>query len=118
MRLRLLPSVTLGLLVLVLADRAAGWWDQRHAPERRAIQGATDTRPAVADLQSAGEDVALGRIASPLAGEAAERGYRAAALERLGREIDGTYLDSLIASTDSVVRRWPDRWGSPLRVHL
>ncbi len=118
MRIRLLPSVTLGLLVLVLADRAEDWWDQRHAPERRASQGATDTRPAVTDLQAAGEDVAMERPPSRSANEAVERGYRAAALERLAREIDGTYLDSLISSTDSVVRRWPDRWGSPLRVHL
>jgi hypothetical protein len=116
--MRLLPSVTLGLLVLVLADRAIEWREQRHAPERRASQGATDTRPAAADLQAAGEDVAMERTGTRLAAEAGDLGHRAAVLEHLTREVDGTYLDSLIVSTDSVVRRWPDRWGTPLRVHL
>jgi hypothetical protein len=111
MRIRLLPLVTLGLFVLVLADRVAAWRDQRNAPDRRAVQGATDTRSAVPDPQAAGEDVMVERAAAELAGGAGS-------LERLTREIDGTYLDSLILSTDSVVRRWPDRWGSPLRVHL
>ena len=38
--------------------------------------------------------------------------------ERLSRESEGTYLDSLIVSTDSVVRRWPDRWGKPIKLHI
>jgi hypothetical protein len=43
---------------------------------------------------------------------------RLAAREALSREAGSTYLDSLILSTDSVVRRWPDRWGAPIRVAM
>jgi predicted Zn-dependent protease len=43
---------------------------------------------------------------------------RLAAREALTREAGSTYLDSLILSTDSVVRRWPDRWGTPIRVAI
>ena len=51
-------------------------------------------------------------------GEVGDRLVRLATRERLSREAGGTYLDSLIVSTDSVVRRWPDRWGTPLRVYI
>jgi predicted Zn-dependent protease len=47
-----------------------------------------------------------------------ERLARLAARQQLSRESKLTYLDSLIISTDSVVRRWPDRSGVPLRVSL
>jgi predicted Zn-dependent protease len=43
---------------------------------------------------------------------------RLAARQQLSREAGSTYLDSLIISTDSVVRRWPDRNGQPLRVAI
>jgi hypothetical protein len=39
-----------------------------------------------------------------------------AARQQLSRSAGLTYLDSLIISTDSLVRRWPDRSGVPLRV--
>jgi predicted Zn-dependent protease len=45
-----------------------------------------------------------------------DRLARLAARQQLSREGSLTYLDSLIISTDSVVRRWPDRQGVPLRV--
>ena len=108
----------MGLLVLVLADRVAGLRDHRRGPENRAIQGATDTRAARADVQAAGEDVGVERAVGQFAAEVGERGLRTMTREQLTREADGTYLDSLIVSTDSVVRRWPDRWGTPLRVFL
>ena len=118
MRLRLLPVVTVGLLVLVLADRVAVRRNEGRGPERPAVQGASDTRAATADVQAASEDVGMERGVGQFAAEVGERGLRTATREQLTREADGTYLDSLIASTDSVVRRWPDRWGTPLRVHL
>jgi predicted Zn-dependent protease len=51
-------------------------------------------------------------------GAIGDRLTRLATRARLSRESGGTYLDSLIVSTDSVVRRWPDRWGKPIRVHI
>ncbi|HEY5940595.1 MAG TPA: matrixin family metalloprotease [Gemmatimonadales bacterium] len=47
-----------------------------------------------------------------------DRLARLAARRQLAREGGSTYLDSLIISTDSLVRRWPDRNGTPLRVCL
>lgn len=43
---------------------------------------------------------------------------RLAARALLAREAGQTYLDSMLASTDSLVRRWPDRGGRPFRVAI
>ena len=47
-----------------------------------------------------------------------DRLARLAARQRLARAGNGTYLDSLLATTDSVVRRWPDRGAAPLNVTI
>jgi predicted Zn-dependent protease len=47
-----------------------------------------------------------------------ERRARLSTRERLSRESDGTYLDSLVVTTDSVIRRWPDRSGAPVSVYV
>jgi len=104
---------TLGLLLLVLADRASEAL-RRHREARESV--ASETRSATPDI---GRNAA-GR---PAAGDPARRVgdarlARLAAREALSREAGSTYLDSLILSTDSVVRRWPDRWGAPIRVAL
>ena len=49
---------------------------------------------------------------------AVDRVARLAIRQQLSREAGATYLDSLMLSTDSVVRRWPDRSGSPIRVAI
>ncbi|HET6579646.1 MAG TPA: matrixin family metalloprotease [Gemmatimonadales bacterium] len=101
---RLLPLLTLGLLVLVFADRAArALKAERPDPE----QVANETRSATPDISRPPVDPAV-----------PARRARLAAREALSREAGSTYLDSLILSTDSVVRRWPDRWGSPIRVAI
>jgi len=38
--------------------------------------------------------------------------------QRIEREARYTYIDSLLAESDSLIRRWPDRQGEPLRVAL
>ncbi len=50
------------------------------------------------------------------AGGTLDRLARLAARRQLTAEAGQTYLDSLVLNTDSVVRRWPDRRGTPLRV--
>jgi matrixin len=115
-RHHLLPLVTLGLLFLVLADRALEATRRRLAaaePVARATSSATpnlgaggagpDSRVALRPTRAAAGDARLARLA---------------AREALSREANSTYLDSLILSTDSVVRRWPDRWGTPIRVAI
>jgi hypothetical protein len=112
----LLAVVTLGLLFLVLADRGLEATRRRLAA---AEPVASETRSATPNL---GHDSAAPasrlrpRAAVSVAGEA--RLARLAAREALSREANSTYLDSLILSTDSVVRRWPDRWGAPIRVAI
>jgi hypothetical protein len=114
-RNHLLPLVTLGLLFLVLADRVLEATRRRLAaaePIARATSSATPNLGA-----NAGSDTRVAaRPRRPVAGDA--RLARLAAREALTREANSTYLDSLILSTDSVVRRWPDRWGSPIRVAI
>ena len=117
MRRALLPLVTFGLFILVLADRFDEWREGR-SPADPPVQGANETRSATAYVVDAKEDTRSEGAAALTAYEAADRLTRMAARERLSREAGGTYLDSLIVSTDSVVRRWPDRWGTPLRVHI
>ncbi len=117
MRRALLPLVTFGLLLLVLADRI-GELRARNPAGEHPIQGASDTRSATAHVVDAEEDTRSEGAAARAAYDAADRLTRIAARERLSREAGGTYLDSLIVSTDSVVRRWPDRWGAPLRVYI
>ncbi len=117
MRVRLLPFVTFGLLFLLIADRVGELAGSRAGTEQ-LLHSAAQSRSAGADVQAVDEDVHLEGAAGRFAAEVGDRGIRLAAREQLTREAGGTYLDSLIVSTDSVVRRWPDRWGTPLRVHM
>ena len=117
MRRALLPLVTFGLFLLVVADRIG---EMQEAADRSPapIQGANETRSATAHIVDEQEDTRSEGAAARTVADAADRLTRSAAREQLNREAGGTYLDSLIVSTDSVVRRWPDRWGTPLRVYI
>lgn len=103
---------TLGLFLLVLADRAAEAV-RRHREAGESV--ASETRSATPDI---GRNAAGRPAADPGHRVGDARLARLAAREALSREAGSTYLDSLILSTDSVVRRWPDRWGAPIRVAL
>ena len=125
MKPRLLPLVTIGLFAMVVADRLSHAFASASRPA--AIQGPNDTRSATVDLPTAGRPgvpTAPAQAAGPdrppstSATPTIERLARLAARQQLSRESKLTYLDSLIVSTDSVVRRWPDRSGAPLRVSL
>ena len=117
MRRYLLPLVTFGLFLLVIADRIGDMRDRAGTP-RIDVQGAAGNRSSAAHVVEGQEDTRIDAAAARTAYEAADRLTRIAARDQLTRESGGTYLDSLIVSTDSVVRRWPDRWGTPLRVHI
>jgi hypothetical protein len=121
MKRAVLPWVTLGLFAMVVADRLS----HAFAPASRAeaVQGPNDTRPATVELErparadsSAGST--LTHTVLPPSTPTIDRLARLAARQQLSREASQTYLDSLILSTDSVVRRWPDRSGLPLRVAI
>jgi predicted Zn-dependent protease len=115
MKRAVLPLITLGLFALVVADRLShAWGSARNQP---AVQGPSDTRSATVDLDGNSKGSAAGRPADvPSNRPSGDRLARLAARQQLSKEGSLTYLDSLIISTDSVVRRWPDRQGVPLRV--
>jgi matrixin len=119
MKQAILPVVTLGLFAMVVADRLSHALasDSRHP----VVQGPSEARPATVDLEDpAPSEPSNGSsdLAPPRATPTIERLARLAARQQLRSESGATYLDSLIISTDSVVRRWPDRGFSPLRVSV
>lgn len=117
-----LPLVTFGLFAMVLADRIS------HAlasgPSEPAVQGPGDTRSATLDVHradqsqgSAGPAVNNPTVVPPST-PTIDRLARLATRRQLSRTAGLTYLDSLVLSTDSVIRRWPDRNGTALRVAI
>jgi hypothetical protein len=122
MKRALLPLVTLGLFAMVVADRIS------HAlasgSSRPAVQGPSDTRSATVDIHTTGQPegstgpAVTHRTDLPPSTPTIDRLARLAARQQLSRWAALTYLDSLIVSTDSVVRRWPDRSGTALRVAI
>jgi matrixin len=115
MKRAVLPLITIGLFALVVADRLSHVLGS--AREQSAIQGPSDTRSATVALEGDQKGSSAGRPADPSPNRPqVDRLARLAARQQLSREGTLTYLDSLIISTDSVVRRWPDRQGIPLRV--
>ena len=117
MRRAFLPLVTLALALLILVDRIG---HIKLAAERAgaAVQGPSSTQSGTAHPDVTHEVIRRDGAAGRAGGEIGDRLVRLATRERLSREASGTYLDSLIVSTDSVVRRWPDRWGKPIRLHI
>jgi len=96
----MLQRVLVVLSLALAALLAAGTFLRRQAPEaREAAAGA-----APADAATAAPTVS--------------DGARRAALALLARDAGQTYLDSLLLSTDSLVRRWPARAGQPWRLAL
>ena len=121
MKRAVLPLITLGLFAMVVADRLS----HALAPgaDAPAIQGPSDTRSATVELTRAPAkgvptpDAAPRPVVAPST-PTIDRLARLAARQQLSRTAGMTYLDSLIVSTDSVLRRWPDRSGIPLRVAI
>jgi hypothetical protein len=122
MKRAVLPVVTLGLFAMIVADRLShAFASASRAP---AVQGPSDTRSATVELDppdrpdtSAGSASPSRTTLSPTT-PTIDRLARLAVRQQLSREGSLTYLDSLIMSTDSVIRRWPDRSGLPLRVSI
>ena len=108
----ILPTVTLLLLGLVIADRLANHWRLR-SDGAAAVVAMPDTVEASLGARPSATptSTSAGQVVVP----PAERLVRLAVLRQLSEEGRDTYLDSMLQSTDSVVRRWPDRNGRPLR---
>ena len=118
MRRAVLPLITLGLFAMVVADRLSHALASEKSPA--AIQGPNDTRPGTVELQAGPSSSGQPEnqpVLSPST-PTIDRLARLAARQQLSRSAGLTYLDSLILSTDSVVRRWPERSGVPLKVAI
>jgi hypothetical protein len=117
MRRAFLPLVTLVLAVLILVDRIG---HLKRASDRagEVVQGPSATQSGTAHPDIQEGVIRLEGAAGRAGGAVGDRLVRLATRERLSREAGGTYLDSLIVSTDSVVRRWPDRYGKPIRLYI
>lgn len=93
---RLLTLMLTALVVLLLVGTARRY---RAARAQQSLAAAT----------APGADTASAAVPDSL---------RAAARALLARDAGQTYLDSMLASTDSLVRRWPDRGGRPFRIAM
>lgn len=122
MKSTVLPVVTFGLLAMVVADRVSAVLATASA--EAAVESPSDSLPVAGALAARNPVAGSTPGANSTAGAAATntptiaRLARLAARQHLSREGGRTYLDSLIISTDSLVRRWPDRNGAPLKVFL
>lgn len=119
MRSAVLPVVTIGLFAMVVADRLSHALASTAEPGlEEPVEGPpaspADTGPAAGGRGETRNSAGAMISASP----SADQVTRLAIRQQISREAGRTYLDSLMASTDSVVRRWADRNGLPLRVSL
>ena len=112
-----LPILTFGLLLAVVGDR--------FAEARRKVEPLETANQTISAIHRLDSDSMASNVSAGRAGRAGlarrpvvDRVARLATREQLSREAGTTYLDSLLLSTDSVVRRWPDRPGQPIRVAI
>jgi YD repeat-containing protein len=120
MKRLLLPLVTCLLVGLVLVDRMSR---MESTTLSAAPPGDSLADPGVANPHPVRP--VPPRAAPPAAGTADEsrtptldRLARLAIRQQLVQAAGETYLDSLVATTDSVIRRWPDRTNQPLSVAI
>jgi len=118
MRSAVLPVITFGLFAMVVADRLSHAFASIHEP---VVQGPSVTPPGGPETDpgraGAAATKSTGAVMAPST-PTIDRLARLAARQHISREAGRTYLDSLIVSTDSMVRRWADRSGKPLKVCL
>lgn len=117
MRTLILPVVTLALAVVVLVDRVQHVREERHSLASRAGDSSATVPARTSRSGTATPLLSRAPAPAPTAG-ATDRMARLAARQQLAAAAGTAYLDSLLESTDSVVRRWPDRAGVPLRVAI
>ncbi|HET6797475.1 MAG TPA: matrixin family metalloprotease [Gemmatimonadales bacterium] len=112
-----LPLITFGLFAMVVADRLSHALAPGHHAASIQVPGGTSSAVLGLEGSASGGAAATAHTGSPSGiASSSDRLARLAARQQLTREGGLTYLDSLIISTDSVVRRWPDRAGVPLHV--
>jgi hypothetical protein len=114
----LLPVLTGLLLLAVLADRLTRLASVSLSASPPVAAADTAQPPSTRAAPARVGSVALPPIADGRGTPTLDRLARLAVRQQLAQWGTRTYLDSLLSTTDSVVRRWPDRNGQPLRVVL
>lgn len=112
---RLLPLVALALVAVLLAGRAARPRAAPAPPPAAATALAASPAAGPAPGPRAPDAPAAESVSAT---PAIDRMVALANRQRLDRESRYTYIDSLLVESDSLVRRWPNRDGRPLRVLL
>jgi hypothetical protein len=109
-----LPTLTLLVLALILVDRLM--------PSRPAAVAAApgDREQVVAEsgLPARTPASTVANLPGEMGAPTIDRLARLATRQTLSAEGRATYLDSLLLSTDSVLRRWPAPMGRPLTIAL
>ncbi|MFN2315567.1 MAG: matrixin family metalloprotease [Gemmatimonadales bacterium] len=116
---RVLPVLAALLVLLLLLGRAA----RVSAPGGDGSGGEDAPGPPASAVSQApargsGRPAPPPPDAAPPATPAIDRMVTLANRQRLDRESRYTYIDSLLIESDSLIRRWPNRDGRPLRVFL
>lgn len=114
----LLPVVTLALAVVVLFDRLQHVRDTRAEYDVALEQRAAATPALTSRVGTATPARATAMPPAPSGTPNIDRLARLAVRQQLAAAAGNAYLDSLLASTDSIVRRWPDRGTLPIRVAI
>jgi len=112
---RLLPTVTLGLFALLVGERVLharhdAEDDRQNVATLSADPARPATGPATRRIPAVGPE--------PREVRALEQMARFATRQQLTSAGHSTYLDSMLLSTDSIVRRWPEREHAPLKVAI
>lgn len=116
---RILPLTVVVLLAMVLLGRAGREEPVAAVPPPAAPSG--EALVAAPPAAATGRNAPTAAVTDPAARPSTpelDRLVTLASRQRLLREQRYTYIDSLLASTDSVIRRWEDRNGQAFRVAL
>ena len=103
-----LVMLVLALVALVVVDKAGDFLRSASAPSSIA-QGTSLAAAPLAMARPTDTASAEAPVTSPL-----DRLARLAVRQRIRGEADRVYLDSLLATTDSVVRRWGNGSGAAM----
>jgi hypothetical protein len=111
----MLGWMTAALLAAVVVEGAIR--DRMHDDEE-TVEPTAEAYGGATGGSMAAVEPSVRRSRGAAAPTDADRVVRLAARRALVRLGGATYIDSLLSTTDSVVRRWPDRQMRPLRVAI
>lgn len=117
---RILPAAVVVLVLLVLSGRASRVRPEAVSPSAAPPGLAANSVPEQAShvVAPRGASAAIPDLTARPSTPELDRLVTLASRQRLLREQRYTYIDSLLAASDSVIRRWEDRNGRAFRVAL